>query len=695
MSHDPANSPDISPFHQGEQELQTRLGVRDNMERFGRRVIRDHLPDQHREFYQQLPFVFVGHRDQQGWPWASILFGEPGFMHSADPYSLEISALPVAGDPLAEALDANTRIGLLGIELTSRRRNRLAAHISKRQAQGIVLAVDQSFGNCPQYIQIRSMEKRMDSPPAKVEALSQFDEEAMALIRQADTFFVASYFDAGTEDASNGADVSHRGGRPGFIRVDSPASLTIPDYAGNNHFNTLGNFLEYPKAGLLFVDFESGELLTLTGRVEVLWDSPDINFFEGAKRLWRFHLHQGRRIRHALPYRFTLEEYSANTLLTGTWAEQAQLREAETNKETWQPFKVVKTVQESSLIRSFYLEPVRHHKSGFAAGQFLPIKVQLDGKEHIRTYSLSSAPADHHYRISVKREAGEGIRPGGLVSNYLHENIRQGDLLYAKAPRGGFTFDPQNKRPAVLLAAGVGITPMISMAQDALHEGIRSRYLRSVTLFAAARDLQQRAFFDELKQVQQASGGQIATYWALSQPDPDLKPGVDFQHSGHIDAALLQAVLPLDDYDFYLCGPGGFMQSMYDLLRRLGVSNKRIMAEAFGPASLVRDEDVEVPKAPTLPVASSALVEFTESKVEQAWSTDEGTLLEFAESHGFTPEFSCRSGQCGACKVPLHAGKVSYQSPPEYPVEDNEVLLCCARPAGGTDQEPVKISIKL
>jgi ferredoxin/predicted pyridoxine 5'-phosphate oxidase superfamily flavin-nucleotide-binding protein len=127
------------------------------MERFGSRVIRDYMPDQHREFYGQLPFIFVGHADKAGWPWASILFNKPGFITSSDDKTLDINALPVTGDPLADGLQPGTRLGLLGIEPPTRRRNRLAAHIVEHTDEHIHLAVDQAFGNCPQYIQTREL----------------------------------------------------------------------------------------------------------------------------------------------------------------------------------------------------------------------------------------------------------------------------------------------------------------------------------------------------------------------------------------------------------------------------------------------------------------------------------------------------------------------------------------------------------
>jgi len=686
-----------SPFHRGEQVIQQRLGVREKMERFGSRVIRDHMPAQHQEFYQQLPFIFVGHADAQGWPWASILFNKPGFIHSPDNKTLTINAQPVAGDPLADSLQPGTRLGLLGIELPTRRRNRLAAHIVEAADQQICLQVDQSFGNCPQYIQSRALERVADEtlPASKVKAMQTLDARAQALIADADTFFVASYVSSNSGEPSDGTDVSHRGGRPGFIRIDNDSTLTIPDYLGNNHFNTFGNFSENAKAGLLFLDFESGHLLTLTGRVEILWDSPDTEHFEGAERLWKFYVDQGRWIENGLPLRWTMDEYSPNTLLTGTWVEAENKRQAEMRREEWLPYVVENIVDESSVIKSFHLQPEGHALPSFKPGQFVTVKLPINGREAIRTYTVSSAPADTTLRISVKREVSlDGGGPDGLFSNFVHGQLVIGDTIYAKAPSGAFTFDASEQRPAVLLAGGVGITPMISMARHALIEGMRTRSARPTTLVCAASNGEQRAFFKELEGIEQQSHGVIRSFWALSDVDEDMDLGRDYHHHGRISAELLQAVLPLDDYDFYLCGPGPFMQSMYDLLRALGVNDARVFSEEFGPASLRRAIDQASEKFTPVAQASEAIVEFVESGVEQAWSAKDGSLLEFAESHGLTPEFGCRSGQCGACKTQLVAGTVSYLSEPTSPLKQGEVLLCCAVPAAVEGQDLVKISIK-
>jgi len=697
-----------SPFHAGEQAIQAHMGVRDKMERFGKKVIRSFMPQQHRDFYQQLPFIFVGHADDSGNPWASILFDNKlssddpqkaaGFIHSPNDKTLNINAMPVTGDPLINSLNSGTKLGLLGIELTTRRRNRLAAHIKTVSNETISLEVDQSFGNCPQYIQNREL-VAVDTPSlpaAKTEMFTEFDKRTREFIANSDTFFVASHLDKGTNTVSEGADVSHRGGKPGFIRIDNNKTLTIPDYMGNNHFNTFGNFIENNKAGLLFVDFETGDVLTLTGTVEILWDSPDVTHFEGAKRLWQFHITHGFWLNNALPLRWKLNEYSANTLLTGTWKEADKFKQAQKQKESWLDYQVVKIESESSVIKSFYLKPKDHQVAPFKAGQFLTIKEDINNKQHIRTYTISSAPHDEFLRLSIKQERGDDVNQAdGVFSNFMHEKIKVGDVIKAKAPRGDFTFDTQQARPAVLIAGGIGITPMVSMARHALIERIKTRSIRSITMLCAAKNVQQRAFFDEINQLVKQSDGHINAYWALSEIDKSLKPGKDFHQSGRISKALVQAVLALDDYDFYICGPTSFMQNMYDILQDLGVNDQRIYAESFGPATLKRIQPDNMAEVKAAPLAEQAIIEFTESGVEQSWNAKEdSSLLDFAESHGFEPEFSCRSGQCGACKTKLISGTVVYQTKPSADFADNEVLLCCAKPAKTNESLP-RIEIKL
>jgi predicted pyridoxine 5'-phosphate oxidase superfamily flavin-nucleotide-binding protein len=298
-------SPLVSPWHEGEHMLHQRLGIADRMETTGQRSIRSFMPDQHRSFFAQLPFILVGSSDRAGQIWASLLAGPPGFVTSPEPQRLDIEAVPVIGDPLTEALVPGTPLGMLGIELPTRRRNRVNGHVAAVDVSGFVLAVEQSFGNCPKYIVRRNYLAMEPQRSVTVEPISTLTPSARRLIAEAATFFVAS-------SAGPGAlpDVSHRGGQPGFVNLDEDGTLTVPDYAGNLFFNTLGNLLIHPQAGLLFPDFATGDLLQLTGVAELVWDGPDVTAMPGAERLWRHHPTAGRWLRGAQPLRFAPGEIS-------------------------------------------------------------------------------------------------------------------------------------------------------------------------------------------------------------------------------------------------------------------------------------------------------------------------------------------------------------------------------------------------
>jgi predicted pyridoxine 5'-phosphate oxidase superfamily flavin-nucleotide-binding protein len=311
-----------APFHAGERAIQARLGVLDRMHEVGRRVVRDHLPDQHREFYAQLPFVLVGSVDAAGRTWASVMAGEPGFLHSPDPNHLRIAAPPMAGDPLIEGLRPGAPLGLLGIELHTRRRNRMNGRVLRADKGDVLVTVEQTVGNCPKYIQGRVHEwvrSPRDTTPRQTEALTRLDDAAAATIRAADTLFVATQAPADTSGRGHSADVSHRGGRSGFVRIDNDGTLLVPDFSGNLMFMTLGNLQLDPRVGVLFIDFATGDLLSLSGRAEVVWDDPALACFEGAERAWRFHVEAGWRFRDALPLRWQFRDWSPHSLQTGGW----------------------------------------------------------------------------------------------------------------------------------------------------------------------------------------------------------------------------------------------------------------------------------------------------------------------------------------------------------------------------------------
>jgi predicted pyridoxine 5'-phosphate oxidase superfamily flavin-nucleotide-binding protein len=259
-------------FHDGEQALQSQFGVRDQMAEIGRANIRPFMPDQHRAFYAQLPFAAFGAVGEDGRVWASLLGHAPGFIASPDPQHLTIAAWPQADDPLGEGLMAGRRIGLLGIELHTRRRNRANGRVvAPLPGQGFGIAIAQSFGNCPQYIWPRvpgaaAPEAPAAPPPDPAAQLGR-------LAAQADTFFIATTYLGEPGSATTGVDVSHRGGRAGFLQLQDGA-LVWPEYKGNFFFNTLGNILADGRAGLIIPDFETGDALQVSGTAEILPAAP-------------------------------------------------------------------------------------------------------------------------------------------------------------------------------------------------------------------------------------------------------------------------------------------------------------------------------------------------------------------------------------------------------------------------------------
>jgi ferredoxin-NADP reductase/predicted pyridoxine 5'-phosphate oxidase superfamily flavin-nucleotide-binding protein len=669
-----------SPWHEGELELQRHAGVAEQMDTVGRKFVRHFLLDQHREFFPLISFIAVGTVDRQGVPWATIRCGAPGFLHSPDPQTLDIDAIRDPADPAEEGMDDGDPVGLLGIDLVTRRRNRMNGTIVRRRSDGFSVTVADSYGNCPRYIQNRHFRFVRDAAEVSSSAplvSDQLGDRARQIITAADTFFVASYTDR--DDAGRQVDVSHRGGRSGFVRIDADGGLTIPDFNGNLFFNTLGNFIVNPRAGLLFIDHETGDMLQIAGRTEVILDSPEIAAFEGAERLWRVMPEKVVLRPDALPLRWTFaaDGMSPSILVTGTWQEAEARLQAAAKAKTWRRFRVERIMDESATIRSVHLSPVDGEALiPHLAGQHLPIRIANGGEFIRRSYTLSSAPSDGCYRLSVKRE--------GRASLLLH-GMHEGDELEALAPAGAFTIDAMERgRPAVLLAAGIGITPLLSMLRHVIHEGDRTRHRRPVWLFRSSRTLGERAFDAEIAELVERGQGSVQDVRVLSAPLSAEEGSYDAV--GRIDMELLKAHLLFGDYDFYLCGPASFMQAIYDGLRRLNIADGRIHAEAFGPSGLKREARPDQRAAPAVPAATEPVrVVFAQSGKEARWKPGDGALLDFAEKRGLEPAFGCRAGHCGDCRTKILKGKASYLLDPGYPVAEGEALICCSVPAEGAD----------
>ncbi|MEM7687375.1 MAG: pyridoxamine 5'-phosphate oxidase family protein, partial [Pseudomonadota bacterium] len=271
-----------NPFHPGELRAQQRAGAAD-VAGWAADFIRPFMPPQHRDFFSKLPFLVVAGADATGRHWVTLLDGKEGFVSSPDERTLVVDSEVDAHDPLAEIFTVGGDVGLLGIELATRRRNRMNGKV-RSVGSSLAITVSQSFGNCPQYIHERRW-RRVDnlSPQSAIrsEALS---ESQIALIQSSDTMFLGTGQRQDGDHASNGFDASHRGGERGFVAVIDDRHLHIPDYAGNNFFNTIGNLLENPRIGLVFVDFESGGLLHVSGTAKIDWTPADSRD-PGARRM--------------------------------------------------------------------------------------------------------------------------------------------------------------------------------------------------------------------------------------------------------------------------------------------------------------------------------------------------------------------------------------------------------------------------
>jgi ferredoxin-NADP reductase/predicted pyridoxine 5'-phosphate oxidase superfamily flavin-nucleotide-binding protein len=671
-----------SPFHDGERAIQRRLGAAEKMDRQGRRAISTVMTEQHRRFFPLLHFVLAATVDRSGQPWASILVGEPGFATSPDPTQLLLRTQPPRGDPFGAALIEGGDIGLLGIELPTRRRNRLNGVARDLSGEGFTVEVRQSFGNCPQYIQTRAAHFIRDpSPPIDTPVLRSdaLDSEARRIIAAADTCFIASANESPEAQAAKGVDISHRGGRPGFVCAAGGGTLTMPDFVGNFLFNTLGNLSLDPRAGLLFIDFETGDLLSIAAEASIQWDGPEVAAFAGAERLIHFHVTEVVRLPGALPLRFSAPGVSPFLSRTGTWAEAARGLEAERLRHSWRPFVVTRTVAECDSVRSLDLEPA--DGGGIAphrAGQYLPVRLTLPGADApaMRRYTISDAPNGQRYRLSVKRD--------GVGSRWLHE-ARVGARIEALAPRGDFIFDETSLRPAVMISAGIGITPMIAMLNSLLVNDGRTRRQGALWFIHGVRRGSDFAFAAHLRGMKDRYPS-LRTHIRFSAPGPDDRIGETYDSLGRIDRASLTQFLPLEDYDFYLCGPPGFMQSVYDALRSLNVPDDRIHLEAFGPASVKRNRPRLVEDR--APISEEAIeVRFAKSDITALWTPAAGSLLDLAEAQGLTPAYSCRNGLCGTCATPVLSGMVDYIEPPDVTIPPGEALICCARPRPGPHLE--------
>lgn len=270
----------MGPYHEGELEVQRRAGVAASAERVGR-IIRREIPDVAKAFAAERRFAILGAADGEGRVWATIVHGEAGFLSVPADDRLRIDSRPGRGDPLAAAFDDEADVGVLIIDPPTRRRMRVNGRAVPVGAHSLEITTREVYSNCPKYIHPREVSRlaRVDEGDVVVDRAAALTSAQARMLGETDTLFLASGHPAA------GADVSHRGGAPGFVRVTADGRVVVPDYAGNMMFNTLGNLAADSRAGVLVVDFEGGATLQLTGRAEIVWSGAEVSAFPGAQRL--------------------------------------------------------------------------------------------------------------------------------------------------------------------------------------------------------------------------------------------------------------------------------------------------------------------------------------------------------------------------------------------------------------------------
>jgi predicted pyridoxine 5'-phosphate oxidase superfamily flavin-nucleotide-binding protein len=267
----------MTPFHRGELAVQERAGVRDRAARVGG-SIHQAIPEVAARFLEDRRWVVLTTAGEDARPWASLLAGTPGFVRARDKHTIAIIAAPCTGDPLERAAATSRFAGVLAIDLATRRRMRLNGTLHREQEGTLRIETDQVYANCPRYINPRPDSIAAPERHRSASAASALSDRQRDWIRGADTFFI------GTLHPDHGADASHRGGPGGFVSVTGNR-LVWPDYAGNMMYNTLGNIAAHPWAGLLFVDFATGNLLMVSGRAGIVWDPAAVGRVPGAERL--------------------------------------------------------------------------------------------------------------------------------------------------------------------------------------------------------------------------------------------------------------------------------------------------------------------------------------------------------------------------------------------------------------------------
>lgn len=339
-------------------------------------------------------------------------------------------------------------------------------------------------------------------------------------------------------------------------------------------------------------------------------------------------------------------------------------------------FRVTKKVMESKDVCSFYLSPHDQKRlSNFYPGQYLTFQLDIAGSARpvVRCYSLSDAPRPDGYRVSIKRiPSADKVAPPGVVSSHFHDKVKEGDILDVKAPSGQFYLDPETTEDVVLIGGGIGVTPVLAMLNTLISLGGN----REVWFFYGLRNRAEHVMKEQLETIAREHP-RVHLHVCYSKPDADAELGRDYHHEERVSVDLFKKVLPSNNYDYYICGPGPMMQSVTEGLKEWGVPEKHIHFETFGPSSVKKVAPTMAPEAVDQP---GFKVQFKKSGKTAKWLGGTSSLLELAEANGINIPSGCRAGSCGTCQVAVFSGEVAYLDNSDFDTQPGTRLTCIGTP---------------
>jgi hypothetical protein len=349
-------------------------------------------------------------------------------------------------------------------------------------------------------------------------------------------------------------------------------------------------------------------------------------------------------------------------------------------EQSWSGFRkfyIHRRVDEADGIASFYLRPYDGKPvPRYLPGQHLTFRLQIPGRPQpvIRCYSLSEAPVyQNQYRITIKRQGGGAGTPDGIASCYFHDALEPGRIVDVKAPSGNFYLDLTDQRPVVLIAGGVGITPVLSM----LNTVCITRSNRETWLFYSVRNRNEHAMADHLRRLVREHRN-VKVVNCYTRPTKDCVKGRDYHYRGRINRRLLEGLLPSKNCQFYFCGPTEMQQTVAKELASWGVAKRDFRYESFGGRKKPKAAPAAVPAAETIEVVFAR-----SGKVGKWLPGSDMSLLDVAEAAGVPMDCGCRAGQCGTCMTPIKEGSVEYATEPVATPTPGACLTCVATPKPG------------